>query len=249
MFLKKNNSQTKLLFSFIIACFLKSTNMIQSFREVRRLKRFTLRDFHYTHQDFIVARQKYFEFDFNYNSSFSFFKLFSSVISNLFSWDLIFDFSSDTNLFDLNARELSLISLEQSFQFSSVSLFLSLSLHNVRRRHQNDFSIRNNAIERFFRVSNMTKKMRNQLIFMNFWHYVEIENVESTLQNGADWSGFYPLGTRPKPVWFRSGFFRFRFGLVWIFSVRTQFISKSKKWLFISQLISIHVINNHVIDY
>jgi hypothetical protein len=28
-----------------------------------------------------------------------------------------------------------------------------------------------------FRVSNMTKKKKNQLIFINFWHYVEIENV------------------------------------------------------------------------
>jgi hypothetical protein len=33
-------------------------------------------------------------------------------------------------------------------------------------------------IKRFFRISNITKKMKDQLIFMNFWHYVEIENVE-----------------------------------------------------------------------
>ncbi len=56
MFSKKNNSQTKRLFSFIIACFLRSTSTIQSFREVRRLKRLILRDFHYTHQKFIIAR-------------------------------------------------------------------------------------------------------------------------------------------------------------------------------------------------
>jgi hypothetical protein len=33
-----------------------------------------------------------------------------------------------------------------------------LSFHHVRRKHQNDFFIRHNAIERFFRISNMTKK-------------------------------------------------------------------------------------------
>jgi hypothetical protein len=32
------------------------------------------------------------------------------------------------------------------------------SSHHVRRRHQNDLFIRDNAIERFFRVSNMTKR-------------------------------------------------------------------------------------------
>jgi hypothetical protein len=33
-----------------------------------------------------------------------------------------------------------------------------LSSHRVQRKHQNDFSIRDNAIERLFQVLNMTKK-------------------------------------------------------------------------------------------
>jgi hypothetical protein len=53
MFSKKNNSQTKRLFLFIITCYSKNTNMIQSFREIKRLKRFISQDFHYIHQDFI----------------------------------------------------------------------------------------------------------------------------------------------------------------------------------------------------
>jgi hypothetical protein len=75
---KKNNLQTKRLLSFIIACFLKNTSTIQSFREIKQLKRFILRDFHYTYQDFIAARQKNLKLDFDYN----FFKLFLSIISN-----------------------------------------------------------------------------------------------------------------------------------------------------------------------
>ncbi len=147
VFSKKSNSQTKRLFSFIIACFFKNTSTIQSFREIRRRNRFILRDFHYTHQDFIAARQKDFELDFDYNF---FFKLFSSVISNQFFREFILDFSSDTDFFDLETRESSSISLKQSFSSSS--------FYHVRRRYQNDFFIRNNAIERFFRVSNMTER-------------------------------------------------------------------------------------------
>jgi hypothetical protein len=123
--------------------------MIQFFREVKRLDRFTLRDFYYTHQDFIAARQKDLELHFDYNF---FFKLFSSIISNQFSRKFTFDFSNDTNLFDLEAREFSSISFKQSFSSSSSSF------HHVRKRYQNDFFIRDNAIERFFRVSNMTER-------------------------------------------------------------------------------------------
>ncbi len=147
MFLKKNNSQIKRLFSFIIVCFFRNTNTIQSFRKVKQRNRFILRDFHYIHQDFIAARQKNLEFDSNYNFSF---KLFSSIISNQFSQKFILDFSNDTNLFDLKARESSLISLKQSFS--------SLSFHHVRRKHHNDLFIRNNAIKRFFRILNIIEK-------------------------------------------------------------------------------------------
>jgi archaellum biogenesis protein FlaJ (TadC family) len=109
MFSKKSNSQTKRLFSFIIVCFFRSTNTIQFFREIKQRNRFILRNFHYTHQHFIAARQKDFELDSDYNF---FFKLFSSVISSQFFRKFIFDFSSDTDLFDLEARESSSISLK-----------------------------------------------------------------------------------------------------------------------------------------
>jgi hypothetical protein len=79
MFSKKNNSQIKRLFLFIIVCFFKSTNTIQFFREIKRLNRFILRNFYYIHEDLITARQKDFELDFDYNF---FFKLFFSIISN-----------------------------------------------------------------------------------------------------------------------------------------------------------------------
>ncbi len=154
MFSKKSNLQTKRLFSFIIVCFFKNTNTIQSFREVKRRNRLILRNFHHTHQDFIAARQKDLEFDFDYNF---FFKLFSSIISNQFFRKFTFDFSSDTNFFDLKARESSSILLKQSFSSSS--------FHHVRRKYQNDFFIRNNAIERFFRVSNMTKRNEKSVNF------------------------------------------------------------------------------------
>jgi hypothetical protein len=154
MFSKKNNSQIKRVFSFIIVCFFKSTNTIQSFREIKRRDRLILRDFHYTHQDLIAARQKDLELDFDYNFSF---KLFSLIISNQFFRKLILDFSSDINLFDLKARESSSISLKQSFWSSSS--------HHVRRKYQNDLFIRNNAIEIFFRISNMTKRNEKSINF------------------------------------------------------------------------------------
>jgi hypothetical protein len=152
MFSKKNNSQIKRLLSFIIICFFKNTSTIQSFREVKRRDRFILRDFHYIFQDFIVARQKDFEFDSDYNL---FFKLFSSIILSQFFRKFTFDFSSDTNLFDLKARESSSISFKQSLS----------SFHHVRRRYQNDLSVRDNAIERFFRVSNMTERNEKSINF------------------------------------------------------------------------------------
>jgi hypothetical protein len=84
MFSKKREIKTlkiiKRLFSFIIACYSKSLDTIQSFREVRRRDRLTLKNFHHIFQDVIAARQKDFELDSDYSSSS--FKLFSSVISD-----------------------------------------------------------------------------------------------------------------------------------------------------------------------
>ncbi len=119
-----------------------------------------LRNFYHTHQDFIVAYQKNFDRDLEYCSSDT---IFTSVISSQFFRKFIFDFSSDTDLFDLKTRESSSNSLKQSFQsfqsFQSSSISISMSSsHHVRRRHKNDFFIRNNTIERFFRLSNMTKR-------------------------------------------------------------------------------------------
>jgi hypothetical protein len=80
MFSKRSISKTKRLFSFIIACYSKSLNTIQSFRETKKRDRLTLKDFHHIFQNVIATRQKDLELDSDYNS-FSF-KLFSSVISS-----------------------------------------------------------------------------------------------------------------------------------------------------------------------
>jgi hypothetical protein len=69
MFSKKREVKIfkiKRLFSFIIACYFKSLNTIQSFREIKRRNRLILRDFHHIFQDVIAACQKDIEFDFNY---------------------------------------------------------------------------------------------------------------------------------------------------------------------------------------
>jgi hypothetical protein len=95
----------KRLFSFVIVCYFKSLNTIQSFREVKRRDRLTLKDFHHIFQDVIAARQKDFELDFDYNSSS--FKLFSSIISDQFSRKSIFDLINDIDLFDLEIRSSS----------------------------------------------------------------------------------------------------------------------------------------------
>jgi hypothetical protein len=169
MFLKRSNSQTKRLFSFIIVCYLRSLNTIQSFREVKRRDRLTLRNFHHIFQNVIAARQKDLELDSDYN--FFSFKLSSSVISNQFSRKSTLDSLSDIDLFDLEVRSSSSlkllnrsldkhVSLEQFVSFvNSLRIQSSRILsRSYERKYQNDFSIRNNAIERFFRISNMTER-------------------------------------------------------------------------------------------
>jgi hypothetical protein len=108
MFSKKKEIKilkiTKRLFSLIIACYFKSLDTIQFFREVKRRNRLTLKDFHHTFQDVIAARQKDLELDFDYNSSFI---LFSSVISSQFSRKSILDSFSNIDLFDLEIRSSS----------------------------------------------------------------------------------------------------------------------------------------------
>jgi hypothetical protein len=169
MFSKKSNSQTKRLLSFIIVCYFRSLNTIQSFREARRRDRLTLRNFHHIFQDVIAARQKDLELDFDYN--FFFFKLSSSIISSQFFRKSTLDSFSDIDLFDLEVRSSSSLKLfNRSFdrhvslkQF--VSFVNSLRTQSLRilsrsyeRKYQNDLSIRDNATERFFRVSNMTER-------------------------------------------------------------------------------------------
>ncbi len=159
MFSKKSNSQTKRLFSFIIACYSKSLNTIQSFRKAKKRNRLTLKDFHYIFQDVIVARQKDFELDSDYNSLS--FKLSSSIISNQFFRKSILDSFNDIDLFDLKIRSFS--SLKQI-----VSSSRTQSSRNYERKYQNDFFIRNNAIEKFFRISNMTEKNKKSVNLYEF---------------------------------------------------------------------------------
>jgi hypothetical protein len=170
MFSKKSNSKTKRLLSFIIACYSRSLNTIQSFREAKKRDRLTLRNFHHIFQNVIAARQKDFELDSDYNLLL--FKLSLSVISNQFSRKSTLDSLSDIDLFDLEVRSSSSFkSLNRSFdKHVSLKQFVSsvnslrtqplrnLSFRSYERKYQNDLSIRDNAIERFFRISNMTER-------------------------------------------------------------------------------------------
>ncbi len=125
----------------------------------------TLKNFHHIFQDVIAARQKDLEFDSDYNS-FSF-KLFSSIISEQFSRKSTFDSINDIDRFDLEVRSsFSLKSLNKSLDkhisFKQLILFVNSSriqsFRNYEKKHQNDFFIRNNAIEIFFRVLNTTNR-------------------------------------------------------------------------------------------
>jgi hypothetical protein len=143
----KNLKINKRLFSFIIACYFKNLNTIQSFREVKRRNRLTLKDFHRIFQDVIAARQKNLELDFDYNSSL--FKLFSSVISDQFSRKSTFDLINDIDLFDLEVRSSSsLKSFNKSFDIhvsfkqlilfvnsSRIQSFHNQSFRNYERKH------------------------------------------------------------------------------------------------------------------
>jgi hypothetical protein len=180
MFSKKREIKilkTKRVFSFIIACYSKSLNTIQSFREIKRRDRLTLKDFHLIFQNVIAARQKDFELVSDYNS-FSF-KLSSSVISNQFFRKSILDSLNDIDLFDLKIRSsFSLksfnksldkhVSFEQFISFVNslrIQSFRNQSFRSYERKYQNDFFIRDNAIERFFRVLNMTDRNAKSVDF------------------------------------------------------------------------------------
>jgi hypothetical protein len=162
----------KCLFSFIIACYFKNLNTIQFFREAKKRNRLTLKDFHHIFQNVIAARQKDFKFDSDYNSFL--FKLFSSVISDQFFRKSIFDSINDIDFFDLEVRSSSSFkSLNKSFDkhvsfkqlISFVNSLRIRSLRNYEKKHQNDFFIRNNAIKRFFRISNMTNRDARSIDF------------------------------------------------------------------------------------
>jgi hypothetical protein len=168
MFSKKREIEilktTKRLLSSIIACYSRSLDTIQFFREARRRDRLTLKDFHHIFQDVITARQKDLELDSDYSSSFI---LFSSITSGQFSRESTLDSLSDIDLFGLEVRSSSSfrppnrssdrhVSLKQLISFASSSR--TQSLRSYERKHQNDLSIRNNATERFFRISNMTDR-------------------------------------------------------------------------------------------
>jgi hypothetical protein len=157
----------KRLFSFIIVCYFKSLNTIQSFREVKRRNELTLKNFHHIFQNVIASRQKNLELDFDYNFSF---KLFSSVISSQFSRKSTFDSLSDTDFFDLEVRSFCSLNKHVSLKqlIFIVNSSRTQSFRNYERKHQNNFFIRNNAIERFFRISNMTNRNEKSTDFHEF---------------------------------------------------------------------------------
>jgi hypothetical protein len=180
MFSKKREIKTfkiKRLFSFIIVCYSKSLNTIQSFREVKRRDRLTLRNFHHIFQNVIAARQKDLKLDFDYN--FFSFKLSSSVISSQFFKKSILDSLNDIDLFDLEVHSSSSlkslnksldkhVSLKQFISFINsfkTQSFRNQSFRSYERKYQNDFFIRNNAIEKFFRISNMTDRDAKSIDF------------------------------------------------------------------------------------
>jgi hypothetical protein len=165
----------KRLFSFIIVCYSKNLNTIQSFREAKKRNRLTLKNFHHIFQNVIAARQKNLELDSDYNSSS--FKLFSSIILDQFFSKSIFDSINDIDFFDLKVRSSSsLKSLNKSFdKHVSFKQFISFvnssrtqSFRNYERKHQNDLFIRDNAIERFFRILNMTDRNAKSIDFHEF---------------------------------------------------------------------------------
>jgi hypothetical protein len=84
IFLKKNNSHTKLLFSLIIIYVFKTINTIQSFREIKLRKGLILRNFYHIHQDFIIAYQKNLDRDSEYCSLNT---VFTLIILNQFFRD------------------------------------------------------------------------------------------------------------------------------------------------------------------
>jgi hypothetical protein len=163
MFSKKKEikiSKIKRLFLFIIVCYSKNLNTIQSFCEIKKRNRLTLKDFHHIFQDVIATRQKDLKLDSDYNS-FSF-KLSSSIISNHFFRKSIFDLFNDIDLFDLEIRSFSSlnkhVSFKQLISKQIVNSSRTQSSRNYERKYQNDLFIRDNAIKRFFRVSNMTER-------------------------------------------------------------------------------------------
>jgi hypothetical protein len=141
MFSKKSNSQTKCLFSFIIACYSKNLNTIQSFREIKKRNRLTLKNFHHIFQNVIAARQKDVELDSDYN--FFSFKLSSSIISSQFFRKSTFDSFNDIDLFDLKIR---------SFLCSTNTFRLSSSYQNKStiRRELSRFIIMKENIKMIF---------------------------------------------------------------------------------------------------
>jgi hypothetical protein len=191
MFSKKREIEIlktiKRLLSFIIVCYFKSLDTIQFFREAKKRNRLTLKDFHHIFQDVIAARQKDFELDFDYSSSS--FKLFSSVISDQFSRKSIFDLVNDINFFDLEVRSSSSlkslnrssnkhVSLKQLISFVSSSR--TQSFRNYERKHKMIFLFEITRLKDSFEYQTWQIEMRNQLIFMNFWHYVEVDELSSS---------------------------------------------------------------------
>ncbi len=140
----------------------------------------TLENFYHIFQNVIAARQKDLELDSDYN--FFSFKLFLLIISNQFFRKLILDSFNDIDLFDLKIRSSSSFKLfNKSFNkhvsFKQLVIFINslktqslrnLSFRNYERKYQNDLFIRNNAIETFFRISNMTNRNAKSVDFHQF---------------------------------------------------------------------------------
>jgi hypothetical protein len=153
-FSKRRRTKTHYL-SFIIICFSKSLDTIQSFREVRRQERLILRNFYHMHQNLLAARLEDSDQNESYLSSSS--KTENFVIVNHSSQEFSLDSISDTDLFDLEVRSsfhffsLKHVNINQLFAHSSSSQHVELALDE-----EHDQRCRNRQAEKRVEISNVS---------------------------------------------------------------------------------------------
>jgi hypothetical protein len=129
------------------------------------------------------------------------------------------DSFNDIDLFDLEIRSFSSlkslnkslnkhVSLKQLISKSIVDSLRIQSFYNYERKHQNDFFIRDNAIENSFEYQTWQVEMKNQLIFINLWYYVENDKLTSSTILIDEISSAFVVSTSKKVIKFRIDNFK-----------------------------------------